>query len=68
MEERSMSDKPEVIPTGLEHLALIRRGAIYVANETAKNIDDFKINNDIVGTALSALDGSAGGGGGRGRP
>ena len=50
-----MNPKPETIPTGLEHLALIRRGATFVANETAQNLSDFKINNDIIGTALNVI-------------
>jgi hypothetical protein len=50
-----MAPKPEIIPTGLEHLAMIRHGAMYVANQTVSNLDDYKINNDIIGSALNAI-------------
>lgn len=50
-----MEGKPEFIPTGLEHLAMIRRGAMYVANQTVSNLDEYKTNNDVIGSALDAL-------------
>lgn len=50
-----MENNKVEIPTGLEHLAMIRRGAMYVANQTAENLDDYIINNDIIGTSLNAI-------------
>jgi hypothetical protein len=38
-----MEDKPS-IPTGIEHLAVIRRAGAYVANESATHADEFKIS------------------------
>jgi len=35
--------KPEVIPTGLDHLALVRAGGMYAAKQTAECLGDFKI-------------------------
>jgi hypothetical protein len=50
-----MNAKPGTIPSGLDHLAMIRNGAIYAANETAKHLDDLKINNDLIGTAMNVI-------------
>ena len=47
--------KPETIPTGLDHLALVRAGAAYAARQTAEHLDDLKINNDLIGTAMNVL-------------
>jgi hypothetical protein len=50
-----VSTKPQEIPTGLDHLAMVRRGAMFVANETAEHLDAFKVNNDVIGTALNVI-------------
>jgi hypothetical protein len=43
------------VPIGLAHLAMVRNGAIYVAGETSKVVDEFKPNNEMIGTSLSVL-------------
>jgi hypothetical protein len=48
------SDRVEV-PIGLEHLAMVRRSARYVAGETLKVVGEFKSNNEMIGTSLSVL-------------
>ena len=50
-----MNAKPEAIPSGLDHLAMIRHGAAYAANQTAEHLADFKINNDLIGTAMNVI-------------
>ena len=50
-----MNTKPEVIPTGLDHLAVVRAGGMYAATQTAEHLGDFKINNDLIGTAMNVL-------------
>jgi hypothetical protein len=50
-----MKTRPETIPTGLEHLALLRAGAAYAARQTAEHLEDLKINNDLIGTAMNVL-------------
>ena len=50
-----MNAKAGTVPSGLDHLAMIRSGAGYVASKTAENLADFKINNDLIGTAMNTI-------------
>ena len=50
-----MNEKPKTIPSGLDHLVMIRSGAVYVASKTAEHLDDLKINNDLIGTGPSQM-------------
>ena len=49
-----MVEKPP-IPTGLDHSTLVRLGTVRVASETAQHLDEYKLNNEIIGTCLNVL-------------
>ena len=50
-----MKDKSAEIPSGLDHLTMLKITSARVTGETASHFDDFKTNRSIIGTCLNAL-------------
>jgi len=50
-----MNAKPDTIPSSLDHLAMIRHGAMYAASQTVEHLEDLKINNELIGTAMNVI-------------
>lgn len=54
VEVEEMETKPPV-PNGAQHLAMVRYERDAGCERDRRNVADFKLNNEIIGTCMSAL-------------